>query len=278
MPALSAADREFFDTNGYVVLHDAVPPANLQAVVDALFWFLGLDPKNPDDWYREPHSPGGMVEMYQHQALWDNRQWPRIHEAMTELWGTAKLWVSIDRAGLKVPCHPAHPEWNHPGFLHLDADTTRLPITFGLQGVLYLTDTAADQGGFRCVPGWHKRVEDWVRIQSLPPVERDREIAALPDTPIPGRAGDYIIWHRGLPHGNGLNRSSRPRLAQYISMRPAGTDEAARADRVRRWQERLPPEGNWVLGDPRQVEPRTGRTAALTPLGRRLLGADPWPI
>ena len=37
---LTDDDLRFFDENGYVVVKDAVPPENLQAVVDAIFWFL----------------------------------------------------------------------------------------------------------------------------------------------------------------------------------------------------------------------------------------------
>ena len=31
-----------------------------------------------------------MVEMYQHQALWDNRQRPRVHRAFAQVWGDRK--------------------------------------------------------------------------------------------------------------------------------------------------------------------------------------------
>ena len=41
-----------------------------------------------------------MVEIYQHQALWDNRQYPRVHQAFSEIWETEKLWVSFDRASV----------------------------------------------------------------------------------------------------------------------------------------------------------------------------------
>ncbi len=274
---LPAADREFFEQQGYLLIPGVVPPAQCQAVINAAFDFLGMNPDDPDDWYRPPHSPGGMIEMYQHPALWNNRQWPALHALFADLWKSPALWVSIDRANFKVPVRPDKPGWDHAGFLHLDADTRTLPIPFGLQGVLYLADTSADQGGFRCIPGWHHRTEEWLKLAGLPREESERAIAALPDRTIPGRAGDFLVWHRALPHGNGQNRSPRPRFAQYISMRPAGTDEAARQDRIRRWRERLAPEGSWVLGDPRRWEETKGTTADLTPLGRKLLGLDPWP-
>ena len=152
MPVLTEDDHAFFERNGYVVVHNAAPQGNLDAVIAALWSFLEMDPEDPEDWYREPLRPNGMVEMYQHQALWNNRQYPRVYEAFAELLGTPRLWVSIDRACLKPPRHPAHPEYDNKGFIHWDADTSRLPMPLGLQGVLCLAGTDVDQGGFQCVP------------------------------------------------------------------------------------------------------------------------------
>jgi len=273
---LTDAERAFFEDNGYLVIHDAVPPAQCRAVIEAGFEFLEMDPANPDDWYRPPLTPGGMIEMFQHQALWNNRQSPRLYELFSDLWKTPRLWVSIDRANIKVPVRPDKPGWENAGFLHLDADLKQLRIQFGLQGVLYLADTAANQGGFKCLPGWHTRTDEWVRLAGLPPAEFEQEVARLPVEAIPGRQGDFLVWHRALPHGNGRNLSTLPRFAQYISMRPAGHDPAVREDRVRRWRERLAPEAPWVTGDPRRWEATKGTTAELSPLGRKLLGLDAW--
>src|SRR6185437_7503795 len=173
MSVLTPEDHAFFEENGYVVVHDAVPKENCDAVIAAVWDFLGMDPGNPDDWYREPLRRGGMVEIYQHQSMWDNRQYPRLYEAFTEILGTRKLWVSFDRVGMKPPPHPAHPEYDHTGFIHWDVDTSKLPVRFGVQGVLYLADTAANQGGFQCVPGMHRNLEEWVKTQ---PVDRNPRV------------------------------------------------------------------------------------------------------
>ena len=80
-----------------------------------------------------------------------------------------------------------------------------------------------------------------------------------------------------LPHGNSRNRSNRPRLAQYITMYPP-RDEAERQYRIKAWQERLPPRGKAFPGDPRQLEQKVGKTAELTELGKKLLGAELWQL
>ena len=277
MDVLSPKDHAFFRENGYVVVPDAVPPENLESVIDSVFKFLGMDRSNPSDWYREPLRPNGMVEMYQHQALWDNRQHPRVHQAFAEIWGDEKLWVSFDRACLKPPSHPDHPEYDNKGFTHWDVDTSKLPVPFGVQGVLYLADTDIDQGGFQCVPGMHLGLEEWVKTQPADRNPRVPDLTGRSVVPIPGKAGDLLIWNSMLPHGNGHNRSSKPRLAQYISMSPAReSNEEYRQYRIDCWKRRLPPRGEPFPGDPRRKEELFGKTAELTPLGRRLLGLDSW--
>lgn len=274
---LSEADWAFWEENGYVIVPNAVPEALLDAVLDAVWTFLGMDRNDPSDWYREPHRVGGMVELYQHQALWDTRQHPRVHRAFSEIWGTEKLWVSMDRANMKPPRHPDHPDYDHAGFIHWDLDSTANPIPFGVQGVLYLADTDENQGGFQCVPGFHRLFPDWVRNQPEDRDARRPDLEGLEVKAIPGKAGDLLIWHRLLAHGNGRNCSDKPRLAQYISMRPASEDDTAYRDqRVRMWRERLSPEGKAFPGDPRGLERKHGTTAELTPLGEKLLGLTSW--
>ena len=250
----------------------------MHATVTAIWAFLGMDSGCPDDWYRPPLAPGGMVEIYHHQALWDNRQNPRVHQAFSELFRTSRLWVSIDRANLKPPLHPAYPDYDHRGFMHWDVDTRRLhDIPFGVQGVLYLSDTTEDMGGFQCVPGMHRNLEDWIKTQPRDRNPRLPDLSGREVVPIPAKAGDLVIWDRLLPHGNGRNRSSRPRLAQYITMFPAAEDdEAYRLRRIHMWERRLPPRGKAFPGDPRRWERRFSGTAKLTPLGRKLLGQDRW--
>ena len=231
MPVLSKEDRAFWEENGYVVVHNAVPEENLDAMVTAIWDFLEMDPGCEEDWYKyqpytrdnlcSPISSSGMVEIYQHQALWDNRQYPKVHQAFAEIWGDEKLWVSLDRANMKPPTREDRPEWCNKGMIHWDADTTQQPVSFGVQGVLYLTDTAEDQGGFQCVPGFHRTFDEWVKTQPADRNTRKPDLAGLTVQSIAGQAGDLLIWHRLLAHGNGHNRADQPRLAQYITMSPA---------------------------------------------------------
>ena len=213
---LSAADLAFWHEHGYVVLHDAVARASREAATEALWDHLKARPDDPDSWYgRRDH--GIMVQYFQHPAFEANRRSARIHKAFAQLWGTVDLWVTTDRVGFNVPERPG---WKFPGpDLHWDV-SIKTPIPFGTAGILYLTDTPPEQGAFTLVPGFHRRIEDW--IKSLPPGAdpRSQDMHALGSQPIGGRAGDLVIWHQALPHGSRPNRGTRPRMVQYINMFP----------------------------------------------------------
>ena len=172
---------------------------------------------------------------------------------------------------------PNRPGFEFEGFIHWDIDTSLDPLPFDVQGVLAINNNEPGQGGFQCVPGMPKRIREWIATQ---PEDRDPyrpDLDGLEVVPVPLKAGDLLIWNSLLPHGVSPNRSTRPRIAQYISMSPAQEEnEQARQWRIRSWLHRLAPEGEAFPGDPRQWEQGHGDTAALTPLGRKLLGLDSW--
>jgi len=217
-PPLTPQDLAFWEENGYVILHDAAPPAQCRAAAHAIYEFLGMDPERPDTWYGGPQGHSIWIPLLHHPALWANRDSPRIYRAFAQIWGRPDMWCSVDQGGMNPPERPG---WRFPGpHLHWDVSVAR-PIPFGVQGILYLTDTAADQGAFTCVPGFHRRIDAW--LDSLPSGAdpRAQDLASLGAVPIAGRAGDLIIWQHALPHGSSPNRARVPRVAQYIKMQPS---------------------------------------------------------
>jgi hypothetical protein len=214
-PVLAPADLAFWEEHGYVVLHDAVPPRACAEAEHAVWRHVGARPDDPSTWYRGA-TQGIMVQLFQDPALEANRRSPRIHKAFSQLWGTADLWVSTDRAGFNPPERDG---FTFPGpHLHWDV-SLQTPIPFGVQGMLYLADASVDQGAFTLVPGFHRRVDDW--LAGLP-ADADRRAVDLRAQAIPigGRAGDLVIWHHALPHGASPNRATRPRIVQYLTMFP----------------------------------------------------------
>lgn len=215
---LSAADLDFWEEHGYLVLRGAVPPQQCAATRSAIWEFLGASPDDAASWYRpHPAKSGLMLQFSDHPALAANRCSARIRQAYEQLYGSAAIFKSID----KVSFNP--PETVHHGFLgsppHWDV-SLRLPIPFKLQGLLYLGDCGARDGAFHCMSGFHKRIAQW--LDEVPDGRRPRDWAALtlkPDA-IPGQAGDFIIWHQALPHCASPNHGRAPRMVQYLTYLP----------------------------------------------------------
>ncbi len=279
---LSEADWQFWIENGYVVIKQAVPREQADALAALLWEFEEKDPANPDTWYAPARAEmkmkeltnSGMVEIYNHPLMWQNRQTPRVYDAFVDVWGMENLWVTIDRANLNLPMRPGH-EFN--GFIHWDYDPETRPQN--VQGVLALADqTDENMGGFQCLPELYRTYDTWKLTQ---PADRNR---FKPDTTgfefmkVKLEAGDLLIFNSTLPHGIRPNKSGdKVRIAQYISMMPAETDnEAMRQWRVSSWQNRIAPEGYAFPGDPRNWEQTRYECATLSELGEKLLGSKAW--
>ena len=279
---LSEENWQSWIHNGYVVIKDAVPKQQVARLADFLWEFEEKDPRIPQTWYAPARAEmkmkelvnTGMVEIYNHQYLWDNRQYPRVHEAFTDIWGTEKLWVTIDRANLNLPIRPG---FEYQGFIHWDYDPETKPQN--VQGVLALTDqTDENTGGFQCVPELYRTYDSWKLTQ---PENRDRfkpDVAGFEIVKVKMYAGNLLIFNSTLPHGIRPNTSgNQVRIAQYISMMPAQEDdEQLRQWRITSWQERRAPEGYAFPGDPRRWEQTKYETAELSDLGKKLLGLDKW--
>jgi hypothetical protein len=281
---LSMEQWAFWRTNGYVVIKNAVSREQAAATAAFLWEFEEKDPADPATWYTTPRAEmqmkelagTGMVEVYNHQHLWNNRQIPKVYDTFVDIWGTEKLWVTIDRANLNFPIRPG---FEYRGFIHWDYDPETRPQN--VQGVLALADQLdTEMGGFQCIPWLYRNYDTWKLTQ---PEDRDR---FKPDTTglepeivkVPLEAGDLLIFNSTEPHGIRPNNSGdKVRIAQYLSMMPAQEDnEELRQWRINSWEHRIAPEGYAFPGDPRNWEQDRYTTAELTPLGRKLLGADDW--
>lgn len=218
-PVLDALELARWERDGYAVLHNAIAPADVTALAGLAWQRAQALPGNPATWYAS-RPQGIMLQYFQSPEQDAARHGERVHKAFAQLWGTADLWPSIDRLGFSPPVTPEAPFRASP--LHWDCSLHR-PVPFGLFGLLYLTDTAPDQGAFRLVPGFHRRLDTWLdELGDRDPRQVDLDDQAVP---IAGRAGDLIICRHELPHGASPNRADRPRLVQYLSMFPAWQEE-----------------------------------------------------
>ena len=314
---LTAADHQHMEEQGYVIVPNAVAPEELAAVVDGIWSHMRMDRNDPNSWYEDPKGDNlqqyGFMRQMHTPAMWRVRQSPQIHRAFADLWGTDNLWVTMDRCIFKPPLRADRPEWGKTGdprgLLHFDFPVATTPKRFKLfQAVVYLEDTAADQGTFQCMPGFQNRYEAWHTAQNGDfdvgnhiPMDQGLESP----TPIAGKAGDLLIWDSFTPHGHCYNTSSKPRLAQFLSMWPA-TEEGHEACLRVFWPSTLPSNDGSALGEKcsgleaerlsRITQWRDGSqtdfkrpvpeivtsqedvpSCPLSPIGRRILGLDLWP-
>ena len=257
---LSEDDWNFWIHNGYIVIKNAVSKEQAKNTADFLWEFEEKDPNNRDTWYEAPRAEmqmkelagTGMVECYNNQHLWNNRMTQKVYDSFVDIWGTEKLWVTIDRANLNFPVN--------------------------VQGVLALENqTDENMGGFQCVPELYRDFHTWKLTQ---PKDRDKfkpDITGFNPVKVKMEAGDLLIFNSLLAHGIRLNKSDKVRIAQYISMMPAEEDNIQlRNWRIDSWKNRIAPEGYAFPGDPRKFEQKKYQTAKLNELGKKLLGLQDW--
>jgi hypothetical protein len=277
---LSEEDWAFWVQNGYVVIKNAVPREQALRTADFLWEFEEKDKNDPTTWYTAPRADmemkelvgTGMVEVYNHQLLWENRQMQRVHDAFEDIWGTEKLWVTIDRANLNFPIRPG---FEYKGFIHWDYDPETKPQN--VQGVLALADQEDEHmGGFQCIPELFRTYDTWKLTQ---PDDRNHfkpDITGFEDNLVKVKlqAGDLLIFHSAQPHGIRPNLSKdQVRIAQYISMMPAEEEnEELKQWRINSWKNRVAPDGYAFPGDPRKWEQTKYKAAKLNELGKKILG------
>ena len=281
---LTVDQWNFWIDNGYVVIKNAISKYQAKKTAEFIWEFDDKIPNDTSTWYSKARAEiemkelagTGMVEVYNNQVLWDNRQTQKVYDSFVDIWGTEKLWTTIDRANLNFPIRPG---FEYKGFIHWDYDPETKPQN--IQGVIALSDqTDENMGGFQCIPWLFKNFDTWKLTQ---PYDRDKfqpDIKGIEDkiVKVSLEAGDLLIFNSAQPHGIRPNNSKdKVRIAQYISMMPAQEDDIDLVEwRINSWKNRIAPEGYAFPGDPRNWEQEKYETAKLTKLGEKILGLEKW--
>lgn len=227
---LSAAQLAFWQQQGYLVVPGVLTAAQCAASCAAIWQYLQADLLDPASWYPQGDQMKKiMLPLFRHPALDQNRQIPLIRQIFQQLWQRHDVAMTTDRVSFNPP---ETADWQFPGpTMHWDLPLT-LPVPFGTQGMIYLTDTSAEQGAFCCVPGFHLQINNWIRQQpSQDPAQLQMQRwSDWPVQAIAAKAGDLIIWHHALPHGASANTADLPRLVQYINCYPLQPSTVAEYD------------------------------------------------
>jgi hypothetical protein len=299
LPLRVLSETEFasWQERGYAVVRSAIAPEAAAALHEFAWEFQGLDPHDPETWYRDrPYRSDidrelhiyGFVEAYHHQLIWDSRQTQRVYDAFVDVWDCEELWVTLDRLNLNPPNVRnrdrkliAPTETGFDIELHWDVDSTRSVPQQRVQGIIALTDTEAEVGGFQCSPELFRRFDRWKALQ---PADRDpvRPAVSWDEFPVVRpelQAGDLLIWNGLLAHGVAGNRSEKGvRAVQYLSMMPALESHLElKRSRIESWRTLSTPTWNGtLLGDVHRHESLRYGPAKLTELGEKLLGSRSW--
>jgi len=222
---LTKEDWDFWNSNGYLVVKNAVPAAQCEAAQAAIWEFLDADIADPESWYKADDGKNGlMLHLFQHSSLANNRNSPLIRKVYQELYGETDIYLLVDKVSFNPPERGSYSF--HGSALHWDV-SLQLPIPFVLQGLLYLNDVAAGDGAFHCVPGFHTQINEWLASLPADVNPRQEAVKQLKPVPVPGNAGDFIIWHQALPHCATPNKGSLPRMVQYMAYKPVQMPESA---------------------------------------------------
>jgi Phytanoyl-CoA dioxygenase (PhyH) len=215
-PALSEDDLASWARDGYVIVRAAAPEDACVQLERAVWDYLDADPQQPASWYRAQLQMGTMVQLFNAPGIEQIHATKEIHKAFSQLLGTPDLVMTADRCGFNPPVLPGYP-YRGPK-LHFGIAGFEPPLQDQPQGIVYLADADERGGAFRCVPGFHRRIEAW--LASLPPDSNPNlmDLEALGPVPIAAQRGDLVIWRSTLPHGPGPNTGARPSIVHYLSM------------------------------------------------------------
>ncbi|XP_023933707.1 uncharacterized protein LOC112042773 [Lingula anatina] len=159
-----------------------------------------------------------------------------------ELWGTAKLWSSIDAVAIGRPPEDGVTEFAEPGshWLHVDQGAHKEGL-HAYQGGVYLENTDCDDWCFQAILGSHKYHQAFCNtfpnavkmstITDFYPFEKPGEIKWFEDRGcqvkrIPAPKGSIVIWDSRTVHANirpikGRQHPGRWRYVTMVSMTPA---------------------------------------------------------
>jgi len=187
----------------------------------------------------------------------------KVYRVAVQLLGSSRLRVSDGSLGITLRNASGDDVLSQR--LHLDASVPPelpqfhfTPQELQVGGCYYLSDVEPTGGGIHVVPGGHKIVEERARgqVDGRQQYHRWKQITDMPESiEVTGEAGDFALLHHLMPHAASHNRLPRPRVAQFT--RHIREDHAHYAGR--------PP----ATYNSRQL-------VAMTPLGRQLLGLEPW--
>lgn len=214
---LTQSQLDFYQREGYVVVHDVLDARELQRLRAAMDELLAGAASTTDHTalydLEDTHTPDQprvrrLKLPHQHHAAFNEViRSPKLIGLMTSILGPA-VRMHTSKLNLKSADYGAAVEWHQDWafYPHTNDDVLAL-------GVL-LDDFTPDNGPMMVVPRTHSgpthdHHHDGVFVGAIDPRHIAREISQA--VPLLAKAGSVTLHHARLIHGSALNTSRRPR-------------------------------------------------------------------
>jgi len=219
---LSRDQTEFYDENGYLMVEDAVTPAQLQALRDVTYALIDASRSvgESDDRYdldagHGPDNPRLTRIKLPHKIdplYWDVLRNSAMTGVLTDLLGPDTV-IQTSKLNTKAPGGGQAVEWHQDWAFYPHTNDSML--AFGLM----LEDVDESNGPLKVIPGSHKGPvlahtnADGVFCGAVDPDDPDFDLARA--VTLTGKAGSMTVHHARTLHGSAPNTSDRNRLILF---------------------------------------------------------------
>ena len=240
---IGEAEIALFHQQGYLVIHNAFTPQEVQGALDGLLYLLsGANPNFKSVMYEQAATgmdletmPAEKRQDYVRKFMWFVEHDQRLH-AMAHHAGLADVVTRImsgespslfqDMALLKPPNIGREKPW------HQDHAYFDLPLETPVVGVWVALDEATTENGCMIInPGSHRqgpmihfKRRDWQICDTQ--VNNERALA------VPLKPGGCLLFHSLMQHGTPINNSQKRRRAVQFHYRPVSADKSTEAERL----------------------------------------------
>jgi len=240
--AVNAAHIDQFHEQGFLAIHNAFTPAEVQGGLDGLFDLIaGRNPDFDGVMYEKKAQgidvntlPPEIKQDYVRKFMWfvdfDERlkalsAHPQLLNVIERIIGEQPLLFQ-DMALLKPPQGGREKPW------HQDHAYFELPLTTTVVGVwIALDEATVDNGCMIVYPGSHRagpvvhfQRRDW---QICDTETREKEILAVPLKP-----GGCLLFHSLIHHGTPTNQTNQRRRAVQFHYRPQSAGKTTKEERL----------------------------------------------
>lgn len=183
---LTPAERTAFDSDGYLILRDAVPPDHIQPLRDAFERLI------PEQWHFPRERGTRFSKLASDPLTRKTCLLPRVLAAIASMMKRRFYFASIQGRD---------PELGGGGQnLHRDWLVNGMPTSI-ISGFAFLDDFDAANGATRVQPGTH------------------RDASPVDDLALSGRSGDILLLDAHLLHCGTHNESGRKRRSLHMAFK-----------------------------------------------------------